>query len=665
MTPWIRFLWQRSLFFSFKSLCTKANYVEPRNDIFWWNAAITECFRHGDVRRAHKLFDEMPHRNLVTWNCMISGYVRNYMILQALRIFDVMPSKNIVSWTALLTGYCKLGRLDEARVLFNKIPEKNVVCWNSMISGYIKKGDIMAASLLFDEMPMKNNISWAIMIKGYLQHKLVPQARALFDRAPVRATAIYNAFLSGYVELGRYKDAEELYSQMDEKNLVSWNTMITCYSRSGRMGSAKLLFEGIPEKDTISWTALIRGYLQNGDIDPAKRLFEQMPVRDVMAWNTMIGGLVQHGMIEDAMHLFDEMPQRDVVSWNTILQAHVQQGDTAKACSFFDRMPCKSETSWNTLISGCRSEEALVMFRQMVREGFSPDQVTFAVVISVCASLVALGWGKMLHLYAWRAGYEHDHTLVMSSLISMYSSCGLLGDANQVFKCMLKHDTISWNAMIAAYAYHGFAAEAFELFEEMIRTGFIPDHVTFLGLLSACAHRGLVDAGCRYFIRMHKDWKLIPRPQHFSCVVDLLGRSGMINQAHDLVNRMPPMVDNDHAAAHANNNAWETLLSACRFHGNLELGQVAAQRVLQAQPLDGGMCIILANIYAAKGMWQDATSMRALMRARGVKKETGCSWIEVNGRMHSFMSNDKSHQSFDQLYRHLDNLSIIMEVGNM
>ncbi|XP_020081441.1 pentatricopeptide repeat-containing protein At4g02750-like [Ananas comosus] len=626
-------------------------------DVFTLNSAITSCFRSGDVERARQLFDEMPHRNSVTWNCMVSGFVANRMISDARRVFDQMPAKNVVSSSALVAGYAKCGRVDEARDLFDRIPRKNVVCWNSMISGYALNGMIQKARELFDEMPLRNGVSFSIMISAYLRRRLVGEARALFDRAPSpssSATSLCNALLSGYVELGRVSDAEELFGKMDRRDVISWNVMITCYARGGRMDLAERLFDEMPEKDTVSWTAVLHGYLLNRDVDSAWKLFNNMPDKDAVTWNTMMGGFVQNGMFEDALRLFHAMPEweRDIVSWNTILQGYVRKGDMANANYFFGRMPRRSETSWNTLISGYEGEEALVLLSKMVREGFKPDQATLSVVISVCASLVALNWGKMVHSYAVKSGYPRD-ALVMSSLISMYSKCGLTGDAHEVFEHVTKRDTITWNAMIATYAYHGLAKEAFALFGEMIERKFVPDHATFLSLLIACAHRGLVDEGCKYFESMQRDWKLVPRSEHYSCMVDLFGRSGFINQAHELTNEIP---------SDRRTTAWETLLNACKVHGNLELGEAAARKVLQDDQLDGGgMYILLSNIYAGKGMWGDAASIRSFMRERGVKKETGCSWIEIQGEMAFFSSNDKSHPLIEEICRELDNISNIIE----
>ncbi|CAA6669509.1 unnamed protein product [Spirodela intermedia] len=595
-------------------------------DVFRWNSGITGAFLNGDVEGARRLFEAMPHRNAVTWNCMISGYARSRRPADAQKLFDQMPERNVVSWTALLTAYAKCGMLKKAREIFDAMPHRNVVCWNAMITAYVDGGKIRDARELFDEMPARNTTSWVVMITGYLHRKVVSEARLLFDQAPVLATSLYNALISGYVELGRIKDAEEVFAKMPNPDVVSWNIMITCHARAGRMGRAKALFDRMPHKDTVSWTSLARGYLQNGSIELARRAFDEMPGRDAVAWNTMIAGYVHAGMLAQALGLFGKMPRRDVVSWNSILQGY---------------------TSWNTLISGHRDEQALVLLSSMMREGFKPDQGTYTVAISVCGALVAAGWGRMLHLGVISRGLGRD-TLVASSLMTMYSKCGLLTDAVRVFGKMPKRDTIAWNALIGAYAHHGQAAEALRSFDAMLEKKADPDHVTFLCVLSACVHRGLVEEGRRILESMHKDWNLAPRSDHYSCVVDLLGRSGSVREAQKLIERMPDGLKM---------NSWETLLSSCIVHGNSGVGGLAAEKVLSSEPQDWGVLVLVSNFYAAEGSWRDAARLRQSMKGRQGKKETGCSWIEIKGAMHGFVSRDRSHPRTEEIYRELDSIS--------
>ncbi|KAK9095669.1 hypothetical protein Scep_027138 [Stephania cephalantha] len=380
--------------------------------------------------------------------------------------------------------------------------------------------------------------------------------------------------------------ASKLFSQMPNRDIVSWTTMVISHLQAGKIEKARSVFEGMPEKDVAVWTAMIRELLQEGDIKEARRLFNDMPYRDIVSWNSMIGGCIQNNMFGDALELFMLMPERDIVSWNSILQGYIQQDGIIRAQEFFEKMPLMDETSWNIMLSGNQKEEALVIYSKMIGNGFQPDQGTFGSVISACGALAMLGFGRALHLSVIKTGFEHDK-VVMSSLITMYSKCGSVNDAVLVFERTGKQDTVTWNAMIAAKAYHGSAAEAFDLYSSMLKAGLAPDHVTFLGLLTACAHGGLIDKAWECFTSMGQDWQLHPKPAHCACMVDLLGRSGLVNEAVDFI---------EHRHIDIPMHTWEALLSACRIHGNFKLGETVAKEILRVQPENGSAYLLLSKI---------------------------------------------------------------------
>ncbi|CAK9139900.1 unnamed protein product [Ilex paraguariensis] len=632
------------------------NLCSNTNPLYVCNSRITRCSKLGDIETARRVFDETPQKNVVTWNCMISGYVRNGMIREARKVFDAVPGRNIVSWTAMLSGYAKCGMLEEARVLFEKIDSKNVVCWNSMISGYVRNGEIREARKLFEAMPVKNSVSWVTIIEGYFRYGLVSEAKKLFDRASKKSVLVYNAMLAGYAEMGYVEDSYELFVIMPQRDVASWTSMIKCFSNGGQVERARSLFQEMPEKDVVAWTTMMRAYLQNGRIADARELFNEMPHKDIVAWNSMIDGCIQNGRVEDALELFMQMPRRDTVSWNSVLQGYVQQDDMINACKFFEAMPQKDETSWNIMIVGYQSEKALVLYVHMWQSGFKPDQGTFTSVISVCGVLSVHGWGRAVHLHVIKIGYEND-TMVMSSLVSMYSRCGFLKYAAAAFERITDRDIVAWNAMIVAQAYHGSAVDTLNLFSSMIRGGLEPDHVTFLGLLTACAHSGLVDESWKHFNSMKMNWNLTPKPEHYACIVDLLGRSGLLAEAFELVKQLP--VD---LPAHA----WESLLSSCRVHENFELGEFVALKLLSVQPCNVGMYVLLSNIYASRGLWKEAAHIRAVLKQLQLKKELACSWIEMNGQICQFFCSDKSHPRTEDIYKELVSLNVIMdEIGSM
>nr|XP_043611255.1 pentatricopeptide repeat-containing protein At4g02750-like [Erigeron canadensis] len=622
------------------------------NSVYKSNSKITNSFKNGDIKNALKLFGEMPIKNIVTWNCMISGYVKNGLVYNARKLFDQMPQRNVVSWTAMLNGYAKCGRMDEAKRLFDAMNDKNVVCWNAMLSGYVRNGRFDEAKRLFDDIPVKNAVSWAVIIEGCFCNGLVGEAKKLFSECCFEDVLINNAMLAGYVEMGDVESLWKLFDEMSKRDVASWTTVIRCLTRYGNMEKARALFEKMPMKDVIAWTVMIQGYLFNNQIEEARKLFDEMPSRDIVTWNSMIDGYVKNGNLEKAVELFKNMPKRNVVSWNTILQGYVLEDDMVKARGFFKNIPGKDQTTWNIMICGLQSEEALDLYSQMLQKGIKPDQVTLTGLISVCGSLAVHSWGKAMHSFVIKYAYDND-SIVVSSLISMYSKCGYMDDANLVFEATVIKDTVSWNAMIVAQAYHSSANKALELFCSMTESGFQPNNLTFLGLLTGCAHSDMVKESWDCFKSMERDWNIHPTAEHYACMIDVLGRTGMLSEAYELVKQLPVEIPS---------YTWETLLSCCRVHENFELGELVAEKLSGTRDLDAGMCVLKSNIYAARGMWEDAANVRTLLARRGVKKELGCSWIELQGQVFRFVYNDKSHIKLEELHKMLESLSAVIDV---
>ncbi|KAI3826875.1 hypothetical protein L1987_00934 [Smallanthus sonchifolius] len=628
----------------FRLLCSNAN------SLYQCNSKITRCFRNCDIKAALKVFDEMPIKNIVTWNCVISGYVKNGMVDNARQVFDEMPNRNVVSWTAMLNGYAKCGRLDESRTLFDAMIDKNVVCWNAMLSGYAKNARIDEARNLFDRIPDKNPVSWATIIEGCFHEGRVEEAVNLFNDCPFDDVLVNNAVLAGYVEMGDLESLWSLFSSMRELDVASWTTVIRCFAKSGKVVIARKLFDEMPAKDVIAWTVMIQGYVQNNQIEDARKLFDEMPKRDIVAWNSIIDGYVKNSDLEQALELFNKMPTRDVVSWNTILQGYLQEHDMIKARTFFNKIPVKDRTTWNIMICGVQSDEGFNLYSQMLQNRMKPDQVTFASLISVCGSLAVHRMGSAMHSCVVKYAYASDST-VISSLISMYSKCGFMDDASLIFETVIKKDTVSWNAMIVAHSHNGSAFKALKLFSSMTESGYQPDHLTFLGLLTGCAHSGLVKESWECFKSMEKKWKIHPTAEHYACMIDVLGRSGMLTEAYELVKQLPVELPS---------YTWEALLSCCRVHENFELGEVVAQKLFG--DLNAGICVLSSNIYAARGMWADAANVRTLLARRGVKKDVACSWIELKGRVFRFVYDDRSHVQLEELHKMLESLSAAMEV---
>ncbi|XP_057870765.2 pentatricopeptide repeat-containing protein At4g02750 isoform X2 [Cryptomeria japonica] len=381
------------------------------------------------------------------------------------------------------------------------------------------------------------------------------------------------------------------------------SALLDMYSKCGSIEKARKLFDNMNQRDVVSWTAMIAGYAHNGFLDEALALFKKMPEHNVVSWNAMIAGYAQNGYVEEALILFQKMPQRNVVSWTAMIAGFVQSGN---------------------------SMEALEFFKQMQQVGIKPDSKTFSTVLPACANLAALEQGMEIHEEIIRIGYQSD-VFLENALVDMYAKCGSIERARELFDKMCEQNTVSWTVMIAGYAIHGCAKEALKLFEQMEHFRMWPDHVTLLCVLSACCHAGLVHEGRYHFNRMYHYYRIIPEIEHYSCMVDLLGRAGYLEEAQDFINRMPIKPDS---------TVWGSLLGACRLHNNVELGQCVAEWLFQLDPQNAAPYVLLANIYAGAGRWKEIQNLRKIMKNRKMKKRPGCSWIEVQKKMHAFIVGD-------------------------
>lgn len=570
-------------------------------------------------------------------------------------MFDEMPQRDIVSWNIMITGCLRNRDLGYARYLFDKMPERDVVTWNAMLSGCAQNGYVNAAREIFDEMPNKNSISWNGILAAYVLNGRIEEGRRLFESKLDWETVSWNCLMGGYVKRHKLADARNLFNQMAEKDVVSWNTMISGYAQNGQLSEARRLFDESLVRDTFTWTAMVSGYVQNGMLDEARKFFDQMPEKNEVSWNAMISGYVQSKRLDSARELFEMMPCQNVSSWNTMITGYAQTGDIAHARYLFDTMPRRDSISWASIIAGYAqgglSEEALNMFVEMRRAGEIFNRSSFTSTLTACADIAALELGMQVHGLLIKAGL-HAGSYVGNALLAMYCKCGSIKEAYDSFDEIVEKDVISWNTMISGYARHGFGKEALEVFALMKEAGIKPDEITMVGVLSACSHTGLVDFGREYFDSMNRDYGIIANSQHYTCMIDLFGRAGRLDEAQDLMRNMPFEPD---AAT------WGALLGASRIHGNAELGEKAAKIIFEMEPENPGMYVLLSNLYASSGRWEDVGQMRLKMRDRGVKKTPGHSWVEVQSKIHIFTAGDCLHPEKERIYAFLGDLDTQMK----
>nr|XP_011458358.1 PREDICTED: pentatricopeptide repeat-containing protein At1g62260, mitochondrial [Fragaria vesca subsp. vesca]XP_011458359.1 PREDICTED: pentatricopeptide repeat-containing protein At1g62260, mitochondrial [Fragaria vesca subsp. vesca]XP_011458360.1 PREDICTED: pentatricopeptide repeat-containing protein At1g62260, mitochondrial [Fragaria vesca subsp. vesca] len=613
-------------------------------DLFSLNKNISHLIRTGRISQAREVFDNMKHRNIVTWNSMISGYVKRREIAKARKLFDEMPERDVVSWNVMISGYvsCRGARyIEEGRSLFDQMPTRDSVSWNTMISGYAKNGRMGEALRLFECMPERTVVSWNAMVTGFLQNGDVGSAVEFFERMPQRDGASLCALVSGMVHNGELDEAARIVVQCGNRgeggeDLVSaYNTLIAGYGQRGRVEEAWQFFDQIPicqekvggegrrfERNVVSWNSMIMCYVKAGDVVSARELFDQMIEHDTFSWNTMISGYVNISDMEEASKLFREMPTPDTLSWNSMILGYAQVSRLKLAHEFFDRMPQKSLVSWNSMIAGYEKNEdfigAVKLFSQMQLEGEKPDRHTLSSVLSVCTGLVDLHLGMQIHQLVTKIVIAD--LPINNSLITMYSRCGAIEEAHTIFDEMKREkDVISWNAMIGGYASHGFAAEALELFTLMKRLKVQPSYITFIAVLNACAHAGLVEEGRRQLKSMISDFGIEPRIEHYASLVDIMGRHGQLEDAMDVIYSMP---------FEADKAVWGALLSACRVHNNTELAKVAAEALMRLEPESSAPYVLLYNMYADAGLWDEAAAVRLLMDDNKIIKQKGYSRVD-------------------------------------
>ncbi|VFQ62939.1 unnamed protein product [Cuscuta campestris] len=584
---------------------------DPTVTLYDNNQEISSLGHRGKVVEARRVFDGMPHRDIVSYASMVNVYVKNKELVEAESLYLSMPERNVVSDSAMIDGYAKAGRIDEARRLFDGMPGKNVYSWTSLVSGYFHIGNVDEARRLFRQMPEKNDVSWTAALMGFARNGLIEEARSNFDEMPHR-------------------------------NVIAWTAMIRAYIENHDLDRALKLFELMPERNLYSWNVIIQGCFDYLRVDEAMELFNRMPRKNEVSWTIMVTGLAHNGLTESARMYFDQMPYKDVAAWNAMISVYSGEGLMSKASELFESMPNKNVISWNTMIDGYAKSgadgEAMKLFRSMLRYGRRPNQTTITSVLTSCSGDLEL---LQIHALALLLGLEHEVS-VTNSLITLYSRNGDLTSSMIAFENHKTKDVVSWTAMILAYAYHGLAIHALQTFAQMLRSGEKPDDITFVGVLSACSHAGLVMKGQKLFDAMVHAYGLKPRSEHYCCLVDILGRARLLDKAMRVVAHMPPE-EVDGAVLGA-------LLGACKLYGDAALASQIGNELIKLEPSSSGAYVLLANAYAASGNWDNFAQVRKKMKRREVKKVPGFSQIEVSGKCHVFCVGDRSHTEMSQIY---------------
>ncbi|XP_008665507.1 pentatricopeptide repeat-containing protein At2g22070 [Zea mays] len=621
----------------------------------------------GCFREARCLFDDIPYarRNAFTWNSLLSLYAKSGRLPDAHVVFAEMPDRDAVSWTIMIVGLNRSGRFwDAVKTFLDMVSEgfapsqftlTNVLssCAAMEACGVGRKVHPFVVKLgLSSCVPVANSVLYMYGKCGDAE-----TARAVFERMQVRSVSSWNVMVSLYTHQGRMELAVSMFENMVERSIVSWNTIIAGYNQNGLDGMAlkffsRMLSASSMEPDAFTVTSVLSACANLRMLKMGKQMHSYilrtgMPCSSQIM-NALISTYAKSGSVETARRIMDQAVVADlnVISFTALLEGYVKLGDTKQAREIFDIMNNRDVIAWTAMIVGYhqngQNDEAMELFRSMILIGPEPNSHTLAAVLSACASLAYLDYGKQIHCKAIRSLQEQSVS-VSNAIITVYARSGSVPLARRVFdQICWRKETITWTSMIVAMAQHGLGEQAVVLFEEMVRVGVKPDHITYVGVLSACAHAGFVDKGKRYYEQMQNEHGIVPQMSHYACMVDLHARAGLLTEAHEFIQRMPVAPDTV---------VWGSLLAACRVRKNADLAELAAGKLLSIDPHNSGAYSALANVYSACGRWNDAARIWKLRKDKGVKKETGFSWTHVRGKVHVFGADDVLHPQRDSIYR--------------
>ncbi|KAK1406653.1 hypothetical protein QVD17_42150 [Tagetes erecta] len=579
-----------------------------RSDRVTCNIMLAGYVKFGRLDDARQLFDKMPGKNSISFTTIIMGLGQNGYWYDVVHVFNEMRSlglvPNEVTLSSVLSSYAhvsgeKVGEMLHALVVKSGLQEFNLVVTN-LVHLYCAMSCLDYARVLFDGMSERNIVSWNVMLNGYSKARLIGFARELFDKMPQRDVVSWGTIIECVLHVENLSEALRLYREMVNCGICPNDVMVVdIISVCGQVMAfvEGQQFHGISVKlgfdcyDFIQST-IIHFYAACHNVELARVQFEIGSKNHLPSWNALISGLVRNGMIDSARELFNKIPKRDVFSWSSMIAGYAQTG---------------------------QSDMALQLFHQMINSGIKPNEVTMVSMLSSVANLGSLQEGRWAHEFIICNSIPVNDNL-SAAIIDMYAKCGSINTALQVFN-QVKHNVLTispWNAIICGLAMHGHARLSLELFSDLLTRGIQLNSITFIGVLSACCHAGLVEEGERHFKSMKNVYNIEPNIKHYGCIVDLLGRAGRLKEAEEMINNMPMKADVV---------IWGALLAASRNYGNVEIGEKAAENLANAEPSHGPSRIMLSNLYADAGRLDDAAFVRKEMQTQKLTRSFGYSGV--------------------------------------
>ncbi|KAK9115743.1 hypothetical protein Sjap_014690 [Stephania japonica] len=653
-------------------------------DAFLETALIHLYAKCARVASAWVVFDKFEDKqsNVAVWNAMIGGFCENGQFERGLELFTLMKNEQYqlgsATFSSVLTVVSENKDLDfgcgvHCEVIKRGLEHDPYVC-TSLLNMYARCSLVQEAYKIFDgvsESRRKIEL-WNVLIAAYVSNNCAHEALG-FYRA-MRSSGFGPDFytISNILsacskitshDIGRQVHAEVIKRPLQSEKAVK-TALVIMYAKCGYVEFAYPIFCAINEKDIVCWGSMISGFCINNKFEEALHLFKEMNVGGVKSDSSVMAsviaacGALEYAHFGFAVHgyVIKNGTSSHVFVDSSLIDLYAKLGMLDMAEIVFSNMPRDCLVAWNSIIS-CYNRNGLPelsvsLLPKIVHYGLVLDSVTITNALVAISSMAALLKGKSLHCYQIKHEIQSD-LRVHNTLINMYIKCGCFGYAQRIFRNMVQRNIVTWNSMIAGYGSHGDGVKAIRTFDNMKQLEEIPDEITFLLLISACSYSGLTEEGISLFNLMRKEYKIEPRMEHCVNMVDLLGRAGRLSEAYAFVDNMP---------IKPNKNIWLSMLSACRIHKNIALGELSARNLLEMEPTRGSNYVQLVNLYAEEGLWEKAANMRTTMRAKGLKKNPGCSWIEMKDRHNVFFSGDSSSYLTLEIYETLNSLMGIMEL---